>query len=537
MNGPGGVLVFPWWKAANAVEATRRVGLAQRGAVDVRRCLAGVVGEGKEAAMRFEAPHRVRMLAVTASLLLVSLVMSAPADAHPPDSPFDDTVFAPIQPGGFPIGLEPVVAGLTAPLKGVAAPGQPNRLYVVDQPGVIWAVDLATGVKSVFGDMRSRIVTLGVFGPGTFDERGLLGLAFHPSYLSNGKLYTYTSEPVAGPPSLPTTLPEGVAPDHQNVVAEWRVPNPADPASVVEPASRRELLRVDWPQFNHDGGDLAFGPDGLLYISMGDGGGADDDEIGHVGPIGNAQVLTNPLGKILRIDVDGTNAAGGRYGIPADNPFVGTAGAVEEIFAYGFRNPYRFSFDRATGALFVGDAGQNDLEEVDLVVGGGNHGWAAKEGTLFFFNNGPDEGFASPVDNGLVPPGVVDPIAQYDTHHEGHAIVGGFVYRGTRLPHLSGRYVFGDFARLFRFPAGPNDTGRLFVLQQDRSSGRLGNINEFHVPGQGGLGLQNRRGTEGLGLALLGFGQDAAGELYVLGNINGTPFGNDGVVQRLAPPN
>jgi len=133
-----------------------------------------------------------------------------------------------------------------------------------------------------------------------------------------------------------------------------------------------------------------------------------------------------------------------------------------------------------------------------------------------------------------VPPGVVDPIAQYDTHHEGHAVVGGFVYRGNRIPRLASRYVFGDFARLFRFPSGPTDNGRLFVLQRDPMAG-LRKINELHLPGQGGLGLQNQQGTEGIGLAVLGFGRDAAGELYVLGNISGTPFGTDGVIMRLAP--
>ncbi|MGH2675999.1 MAG: PQQ-dependent sugar dehydrogenase [Actinomycetota bacterium] len=481
--------------------------------------------------------NKARGLSVTAVVLLGVIVFGPSAVAHPPDDPFDDTIFAPIGPGGFPMRLETTATGLTAPLKGVVAPGQPSRIYVVDQPGVVWAIDLGTGAKSVFLDVTSRIVTLGVFGSGTFDERGLLGLAFHPDYATNGRVYTYTSEPEAGPPTFATTLPPGTPPDHQNVVAEWRVPDPADPASVVDPASRRELIRVDWPQFNHDGGDLAFGPDGMLYVSMGDGGGADDQGVGHVGPIGNAQVLTNPLGKIHRIDVDGSDSANGQYGIPADNPFVGTPGAVKEIFAFGFRNPYRFSFDRATGNLFVGDAGQNDLEEVDLVVRGGNHGWATKEGTLFFFNNGEAEGFASRTDNGLVPPGVIDPIAQYDTHHEGHAVVGGFVYRGSESPQLRGRYVFGDFARLFRFPSGPNDTGRLFVLQQKNPTTGLRKINEFHLPGQGGLGRQNLEGTEeGIGLALLGFGQDAAGELYVLGNINGTPFGTDGVVLRLATP-
>jgi Glucose / Sorbosone dehydrogenase len=210
-------------------------------------------------------------------------------------------------------------------------------------------------------------------------------------------------------------------------------------------------------------------------------------------------------------------------------------GAVKEIYAFGFRNPFRFSFDRGTGALYLGDVGQNDIEEVDIVVKGGNYGWATKEGTLFFFNNGAGAGFASTMNNGLVPRGAIDPIAQYDTHHEGHSVIGGFVYRGSRFPQLAGRYVFGDFARLFRFPAGPNDSGRLFFLTQKNPKTGLRQINELFVPGQPPPGQQQQAGTEGIGLALLGFGQDAAGELYVLGNINGTPFGTDGVVLRLAP--
>ncbi len=332
---------------------------------------------------------------------------------------------------------------------------------------------------------------LGIFGPGTFDERGLLGVAFHPNYAVNGKLYTYTSEPNAGPPTFPTTMPPGTPPDHQNVVAEWRAVAPGGPVFGVDPTSRRELLREDHPQFNHDGGDLAFGPDGMLYISDGDGGEADDQGAGHV-PGGNAQQLTSPLGKVLRIDVNGSNSANGQYGIPADNPFVGVAGALREIYAFGFRNPFRFSFDRGTGALYLGDVGQNDIEEVDIVVKGGNYGWATKEGTLFFFNNGAGAGFASTTDNGLVPQGAIDPIAQYDTHHEGHSVIGGFVYRGSKFPQLAGRYVFGDFARLFRFPAGPNDSGRLFYLTQKNTKPGLRQINELYVPGQPPPGQQQR---------------------------------------------
>lgn len=478
--------------------------------------------------MQIKVPRRAAALASAAFVLL-----SGAAAAHPPSAPYDDTIFAPIEPGGPKLAVETVTTGLTAPNKGVAAPGEPTRLYVVDQPGRVWAVDLASGLKTLFLDVGNRLVPLGIAGPNSFDERGLLGLAFHPDYARNGLLYTYTSEPNAGPATLPSTMPPGVAPDHQNVVAEWRAVAPGVPALGVAAASRRELIRMDHPQFNHDGGDLGFGPDRNLYISVGDGGNADDEGTGHL-PGGNAQSLATPLGKILRIDPSGTDV-GGRYGIPADNPFAGD-GVVREIYALGFRNPFRFSFDAPTGELWVGDVGQNDIEEVDVVTGGGNYGWARKEGTLFFSANGAAAGTASTVDSGLAPAGAIDPVAQYDTHHEGHSVIGGFVYRGTALPQLAGRYVFGDFSRVFRFPSGPNDRGRVFVLQQQKGSG-LRQINEVHFTGDGGLGVANRDGTEGsaLGLSLLGFGRDAAGELYVLGNTNGVPFGTDGRILRLVP--
>lgn len=498
-------------------------------------------------------------LLTTVALLAIGMPQPPPAFAHCPQTPYDTTVFAPIDAsGGIALSLELVASGVTSPLKGVAAPREPSRLYVVDQVGKLWAVDLGSGTMTLFLDVSDRLVTLGVLGPNTFDERGLLGVAFHPGYASNGRFYTYTSEPVKGRPTHASTLPRGAKPDHQNVVAEWRAVSPGNPALGVDRRSRRELIRVDWPQFNHDGGDLAFGPDGMLYISMGDGGSADDADgqlfikatgsfpvveepaVGHQGD-GNAQKLNVPLGKIHRIDVDGNDSANGQYGIPADNPFVNTAGAVKEIFAFGFRNPYRFSFDAATGDLFVGDVGQNDIEEVNLVVAGGNHGWNRKEGTLFFYINGNDPGFASPVDNGLVPPGVIDPIAQYDTHHEGHSVIGGFVYRGSRIPQLRGRYVFGEFARVFNFPSGPHNFGRILYLQQKNPGAGLLEIQEFagFADAIADLGLSVGSGAcDGLfppTLAVLGIGQDAAGEVYVMGNINGVPFGTDGVVLRVAP--
>ena len=509
-----------------------------------------------------------------ALLLLVGGVVYVPAGlAHRPFDPFDDTVFAPIEKTKRDISLELIAEGLTAPLKGVVAPGLPNILFVIDQPGQIWAIDLTAprpvecpGPDCVlFHDVGvtglNRLVTLGCvpdatasFG-GSFDERGLLGLAFHPDYAFNGRFYTYTSEPNAGPPTFPTTLPGGAGTgDHQNVIAEWQAANAGDPSQGVNASSRRELMRVDWPQFNHDGGDLAFGPDGKLYMSMGDGGGADDRDgqdfivcgsspsinaamVGH-GLDGNGQKLTNPLGKILRIDVDGNNSANGQYGIPSDNPFVGASGGVvEEIFAFGMRNPYRFSFDRKEGDLLVGNVGQNDIEEVELVASGANHGWPIMEGTLFFAHNGNDVGFATPDDPGTavdppaLAPDLVDPIAQYDTHHEGHSVIGGFVYRGSELEQLKDRYIFGDFSIIFRFPIGPQDYGRLFHIpagntadDDDDNDNGLRRITEFQiVPG-------NR-----LSMALLGWGEDASWELYPMGNISGLPFFDEGVVLKIVP--
>jgi glucose/arabinose dehydrogenase len=478
---------------------------------------------------------------VSARFAVASFLLASTSTlAHAPHSPYDDTRFAPITRFGPSVGIEVVATGLTSPLKALAAPGDPNHLFVVDQPGKLWVIDLTTKDKRVFLDISSRLVTLGVCGPNTFDERGFLGVAFHPDYARNGRLFTYNSEPTSGPPTFPSTLPQGVAPDHQNVIAEWRVRNPSQAGAVVDPRSRRELLRVDWPQFNHDAGDMAFGPDGKLYFAMGDGGGADDADgqlfttappqypvcgsapiVGHQGN-GNAQKLNTPLGKTHRIDVDGRNSANRQYGIPADNPFVDTPGAIREIWSFGHRNPFRFSFDGPT--LIVGDVGQNDIEEVDVVMRGGNYGWNIKEGTLFFHINGNEVGFASPSPDParIVPSGLIDPVAQYDTHHEGHSAIGGYIYRGSAISSLRGRYVFGDYSLLFKFPTGPHDYGRLFATSIGGSG--LNPISELLVLPGGAVSL-----------AVLGMGQDANGELYVLGNIFGVPFGTDGRVLRLVP--
>lgn len=501
-------------------------------------------GEAKESTTR-------RIAALLGVLTLVSSVtvssLAGTAQAHPPDNPFDNTKFAPVRTGGVKIGLEKVTDGLVAPLKAIPAPGHAGHLFVIDQPGQLVSLNLATGRKVTILDVANRLVPLGVGGPNRFDERGFLGTAFHADFARNGLLYTYTSELVTAPPSFPSTVPAGVAPNHQNVVAEWHVADPANPEALVDLASRRELIRIDWPQFNHNGGDITFGPNGLLYIPTGDGGGGDDQGVGH--NAGNAQNPANPLGKVLRIDVNGRDSTNGQYGIPPQNLFAGRPGLVAEIFAYGFRNPWRMSFDKLTGKLYVGDVGQNDIEEVSIVVNGGNYGWNYKEGSLFFNPNGTAPGFSGREPFGDVPPGLQDPIAQYDTHHEGHSVIGGYVYRGHRVPQLRGRYVFGEFSRLFNSPSGPNNYGRILYLSHDsrddvdvaHHDGRRDNLRQvIEVRGfpeaatRLGLSDPNRPPAAfPQTLAVLGMAQDSRGELYVTGNINGIPFGTNGVILRI----
>jgi glucose/arabinose dehydrogenase len=437
--------------------------------------------------------------------------------------PLADPIPEPVQKGSIKIELETVASGLAAPLLLVPIPGQTDRLLVMDQSGKAYVIQNEQLQPVPFLDVTSRIVSpLGVLGTHDekdYDERGLLGLAFHPGFAdpqSPGyrKVYTYTSEPVSGPADFTTSpLPPSASFDHQSVIAEWSVSD-ANP-DIVDPATRREIMRIDQPQFNHNAGMLAFGPDGYLYIALGDGGAANDVGNGH-GPGGNGQNINTAHGSILRIDaMDPALTAGspnpvsanGRYRIPAGNPFVGTAG-LDEIFAFGFRNPYRFSFDRLTDRLLVADVGQNFIEEIDVVQRGGNYGWNLKEGTFRFdpvTGNVTDDLFG-------LPAGLLDPVAEYD-HDEGSSIIGGYVYRGSAIPELAGKYVFGDFSTGFVAP-----DGRLFYA--DLTTGQ---IHEFVI------GHNDRR----LGLFVKGFGQDAAGELYVLASPNLGPYGSQGVVLKI----
>jgi glucose/arabinose dehydrogenase/plastocyanin len=404
--------------------------------------------------------------------------------------------------GDVTIELQTVADGLIAPL-GLAVPDDGSgRLFVYDQGGLAWVLTRANErLAAPLLDVRTRLVPFGVY-----DERGLLGLATHPDFVHHPLVYTFTSEPNTVVADFVLSLPAGVKLNCQSVLAEWRI-DPNDP-NRIDPASRREVLRIDKAYSNHNGGTLRFGPDGFLYVSLGDGGRANDTGNGHA-PGGNAQDLQRIWGKIIRIDVDGRNSANGKYGIPKDNPFVGQ-NAVQEIFAYGLRNPFTFSFDSATGLLYVGDAGQNTVEEVDLIVKGGNYGWNVKEGS-FWFDPNSGKVVTGPVRP--VPPDLIDPLAQYD-HGDGSVVIGGFVYHGSQIPALKGHYVFGDWGS-FTTPSA-----RLFFLDSNLA------IKELRI------GIEDRP----TGFWLRGLGQDEEGELYIFGSTVLGPSGSTGQMLKVVAP-
>ena len=348
---------------------------------------------------------------------------------------------------------------LVAPVEIVNAGDGSGRLFVGDQRGQIQIIetDTDTLLATPFLDLVSKLVPQRA----NFDERGLLGIVFHPDYATasapgEGKLYVYYSAPSL---NAPGTAEDPV--DHQSVIAEYTVS--ANP-NLADFASERILLTFDQPQFNHNGGDLAFGPDGLLYISTGDGGSSNDNNAGHTGGdisrpdggLGNAQDLTKLLGKILRIDPLGSNGPGGEFGIPAGNPFVGDGGGVrEEIYAYGLRNPWRMSFDvgpNGTDRLFVGDVGQGRVEEINVVNAGENYGWRNLEGTFDFDTTAPGVGpFTAPIAQ-YAHPGTT--IGSPALPQIGLSVTGGEVYRGAKIPALHGKYVFADWSKSFNTPDG-----------------------------------------------------------------------------------
>jgi glucose/arabinose dehydrogenase len=435
--------------------------------------------------------------------------------------PLADPIPETIDKGNISIELETVASGLAAPVGLKPAPDGTGRLFVVDQPGVIYVIQDGQLLPAPFLDLSNRVVTplgiIGSFDENDYDERGQFGIAFHPDFAVPGspgyqKIYTYTSEPVAGAADF-TTDPPIANINHQSVIAEWQVS--VRNQNEINSASRREIVRIDEPQFNHNGGMLAFGPDGYLYVSLGDGGAANVKANGH-GATGNGQNINTVHGSILRIDPvdpvltpDSTDpvSANGKYRIPEDNPFVGTDG-LDEIYAYGFRNPFIFSFDSATGRLIVADVGQDHVEEIDIVVKGSDYGWNLKEGTFRF---DPGTGSVSDDLSGL-PANLIDPVAQYD-HDEGISVIGGFIYRGSAIPELFGKYVFGDFSSGFSAPGG-----RLFYADLD-----IGLIRELVIS------VDDRA----LDLYVKGFGRDLDGEIYLLASSNLGPYGTGGKVLKI----
>lgn len=312
----------------------------------------------------------------------------------------------------------------TAPVLAAQAPGDDTRWFVVEQAGRVLVFEnlAAVDTSSEFIDITDRVVSGG--------ERGLLGMAFDPQFSTNDRVFLhYTTHDDNG--------------RLQSVLAVYAS---RDGGATLDPASEEILLLVNQPFDNHNGGHLAFGPDGMLYMALGDGGSGGD-------PDNNAQNTHNLLGKILRIDV----SSGTPYAIPTDNRWAGNppctidtipAAECPEIHAYGLRNPWRFSFDEATGDLWVGDVGQGDWEEVDRMVAGGNYGWRIREGTHCF---NPPSG--CPTENGGDP--LIEPDVEYG-HDLGASVTGGYVYRGTGVSALAGRYVFGDFG-----------SGRIFAHTPD----------------------------------------------------------------------
>lgn len=424
----------------------------------------------------------------------------------------------------FPtLKLEPVVLQqLYSPTNITNSPDGSGRVFICDQPGKIHILQNSMILPVPFLDVGGKMVPI---GPG-YSERGLLGMAFHPGFADSAspgfrKFYLNYSAPDTTPTNNPSTPQNNVT-----VIAEYQASS--SQPDLADPLSERIVLTYGQPQANHNGGQLEFGPDGFLYIGSGDGGSANDNDAGHTGGVagapidrpngilGNGQDRRTLLGKILRIDpIDPDGAGPLTYSIPPGNPFVGltqdfTNNALDgpmrgEIYAYGLRNPWRFSFDMrpsGTNRLFCGDVGQGKVEEVNLITAGGNYGWRYREGTFVF-----DPAMAT---NNIAPVSSIDPIAQY-AHPAitigtpaipklGVSITGGYVYRGTAIPALQGKYLFGDYGNI---SGGSN--GRIMGLEETAINTDIFDFTQT-VPIVGGNPIPQR---------LLTFGEDRSGEIYV----------------------
>jgi glucose/arabinose dehydrogenase len=410
------------------------------------------------------------------------------------------------------VGLRMVADGLTAPLGIITARDSSGRLFVIDQIGFVRIIGADGQLRpEPFLDLRARLVEI----MPAYDERGLLGFAFHPQYADNGRFFVLYNAPADE-----NTDEVDYPVDSVERVSELRVS--ADP-DTADATSERILFQIAKPQFNHNGGQLAFGPtDGYLYVSIGDGGGANDNEAGHNPEIGNGQDKSTLFGKILRIDVNG----GEPYAIPADNPFANDPTAMAEIWAYGLRNPWRFSFDRDDPArMFIADVGQDLFEEVNLGHRAANYGWFLREGTHCFNPDSPTQPASTCPSDGADGEALVKPLFDYSHLNDvgdvvRTSITGGYIYRGNAIPELAGQYIFGDYSAGFEsgdgtlLAAQENDDGTWSVRELRVAGNADGRIHRF----------------------VRSFGEDDGGELYVLTTQNLGPSGATGEVFQLTRP-
>ena len=373
---------------------------------------------------------------LTCLLALVAISIGACAEAA--DNPEDN------------VAIEVAFENLRfqRPLYITHAPGS-DRLFVVEQRGRIFSFPSETGVTP---EQRRTVLDISEKVRSPHDdkgknEEGLLGLAFHPDFQQNHKVY------------LDYSAYDG---RRRNIISEWRF-NPE--TGKIDPASERVIMEIDQPFWNHNGGHLAFGPEGYLYITKGDGGAGGD-------PRDHAQNLATRLGTIMRIDVDNRDN-GKPYAIPETNPFVDRENARPEIYAYGLRNVWRFAFDPKTGKLWAGDVGQNAYEEIDIIEKGGNYGWNHREGFHAFRGRSKT-------------PDMIDPVHDYP-RSKGVSVTGGYVYRGNAIPALQGAYIFADFG-----------TGYIWALRYDDEQGKV---------------TEHRRIGQVPGVSSFGLGQD--GEIYI----------------------
>lgn len=443
----------------------------------------------------------VRSLVMSSSLILLCLLFTVCKKN-------DDTIAV------TRVDIQQVAGAFVSPIGLVAAPDNTGRLFVIDQAGKLWIIDSSGNqLPAPFMDVSSMIVPLNP----AYDERGLLGFTFHPQFSSNRKFYIYYQLPAR--PGGPTPVTSW---NNLSRISEFQAS--VSNNNVADMTTERILLEMDDPQSNHNGGTVAFGADGYLYISIGDGGSANDVAVGHVDDWyaanagGNGQdVDANLFGNILRIDVN----TGSPYGIPADNPFVGLPGK-DEIYAYGFRNPFRMSFDMGGNHdLLAGDAGQVLYEEINLVTKGGNYGWNVKEGKICFNAANNDTAFTTcPTADNLgktfTDPVIIINNAANPKGGRALTVIGGNVYRGNAIPAYQGKYIFGTFgqtgmapdAELFiATPAGQNDW----------------NYEEINIVSH----------ANDLGYYLKGFGQDNKGEIYLTLSSNLGPSGTTGKIFKL----